>query len=226
MALTYGEITANGYNFAAIVKAIERLILLRSPVLPNHYDATYHGIVDALWDLGQALSGSVPQLPAANFGDHPPGWNIATQSYLPGQLPADGSWWFDTRQGRLFIAQGGEWYQANGAESFVRMSATAPSRHVTGALWFCTLDGRLYIYADAVTAAGTAGWYEVSGGGGGGGGGATALHLLSDVSDDPIVLDMAAKDQAAVLMRDQTVPAGMAGAWKASGRIDLGSYGP
>jgi hypothetical protein len=190
MPITYGEITNQGYNFAAIVKAIERLILMRSPVLPNRYDANFHGIVDALWDLGQVLQGQVPPLAGANFGPYPPGWNTATQSYNQGQQPGDGSWWFDTRQGRLFIAEGGEWFQANGAESFVHINAQPPARLATGALWLCALDGRLYVYANELSATGAAGWYEVSGGGGG----VTALHVLTDVIDDPPVGGIPAVD--------------------------------
>jgi hypothetical protein len=220
---SFGEVTKNGYGFRSILSAIERLLLMRRDTLPNSYQANYEGITRALWDLGTLIAELITDPPYSTIGPWPPGWNISTGDYKPGQAPGDGSFWFDTRQGRLLVAKDKQWHQTNGAESFVHLGPTPPHRQAPGALWFCTLDGRLYLYIDQVTASGEPGWYEMAGGPTGGGG----LQLLDQLIDvDSAVVDIIpAAFQGALLMRDNSVGEGLPGAWKASSRIDLGEYG-
>jgi hypothetical protein len=85
----------------------------------------------------------------------------------PGVGYTNGSLWFDTNQGRMFVYASGngvtsapDWYQTN-AEALAYKSeqppsgtgANAPARD--GSLWFNTLLGSLFVY-DATTS----GWYE------------------------------------------------------------------
>ena len=160
---SFGEVTANGYGYISILRAIERLILMRVSALPNRYQANFEGITRALWDLGTVLSGDIPPPASNGMGPYPPGWNPDTGGYWPGMKPGDGSLWFDTRQGRLFICEDGEWYQTNGAEAFVHLGQTEPQRTGPGAVWFDTRQGVTLVYCDTVTAAGEAGWYQMNG---------------------------------------------------------------
>lgn len=83
----------------------------------------------------------------------------------PGVSYSEGSLWFDTLEGRLFVYASGygssaDWYQTN-AEALVYKSEVPPSGAGDnapprdGSLWFNTLLGSLFVY-DATTS----GWYE------------------------------------------------------------------
>lgn len=224
MTITPASIVSRGYNFRSIVDAIERIILLYQPTVPRLYGSNYRGIVEALIDLGDILSGVVgsPSAPiSSNVGPTPPGWNSATSSYSSSGKPADGSFWYDTRQGRLFVSEQGEWFQTNGAESFVHIGVTPPPRAVPGALWFDCRQGITFVYLDAVSTTGEAGWYQANGGGGGG---ASLLGDLTNVTDTPVAA-IDAKDQAALLVRDSSAALTDATAYRATDHLDLGSYG-
>lgn len=223
MTLSFAEVTQSGYGYTSILRAIERLILMRSPILPNQYQANFEGITRALWDLGTVLSGVVPPPATSVIGPQPPGWNSATGSYNPGTVPGDGSFWFDTRQGRLFISQAGEWHQTNGAEAFVHIGPDEPARKVSGAVWFDTRQGVTFVYIDEVASANEPGWYQLNGGGAGGAAN-KALGELSNVTDDPIVSDIPAEHQMGVLVRDDRSNLVARGAYRVTNRVDLGGY--
>lgn len=165
MTLTFGDVTREGYGYSSILRAIERLILMRSSTLPNHYEANFEGITRALWDLGTVLEGAVLPPATSSTGTVPPGWDTAAGDYSPGAAPSDGSFWFDERQGRLFIAAGGEWHQTNGGDCFAHVG-TIPPRETPGALWFDTRQGVGLVYVDSVQGSGRPGWYQFSGGSG------------------------------------------------------------
>jgi len=219
--LTFGEVTANGYGYVSILRAIERLILMRSPVLPNQYQANFEGITRALWDLGTVLSGVVPPPATSVIGPQPPGWNSATNSYQPGMTPGDGSFWYDTRQGRLFVSQSGEWHQTNGAESFVHIGPTPPARETAGAIWFDTRQGVTFVYCDSVSAAGEPGWYQMNGIAGQVD---KALGELTNVTDAPIVSDIPANQQLGVLVRDGRSRLTDKTGYRVTSKVDLGGY--
>ena len=71
--------------------------------------------------------------------------------------PTDGTLWFDTRQGRLFIAFENEWYQTNGADGLpvITATSTAPSASnlALGQFWFDTSSNILYIFDGQYTEA-------------------------------------------------------------------------
>ncbi len=166
MTLSFGDVVREGYGFSSILRAIERLILMRSPTLPNHYDANFEGITRALWDLGTVLAGTVPPPATSTTGTLPPNWDATAGDYVPGGEPSDGSFWFDERQGRLLIAKGGEWHQTNGGDGFAHIGANAPARQTPGMLWFDTRQGVGLVYVDYVSGSGESGWYQFSGGNG------------------------------------------------------------
>jgi hypothetical protein len=224
MSLAFGDVVRDGYGYGSILRAIERLILMRSPVLPNSYQANFEGITRALWDLGTVLSGTIPPPATSVMGPLPPGWNTATSSYNPGSAPGDGSFWYDERQGRLFIAKGGEWHQTNGGEAFVHIGPTPPNREVPGAVWFDTRQASTFVFVDSVAAAGEPGWYQMNGGGSGGSSGDKRLGELTNVSDDPAIDDIPAGDQVGVLLRDKRARLTDNGAYRVSKKLDLGSY--
>lgn len=224
MTITPGSIVSEGYNFRSIVDAIERIILLYRPTVPRQYDANYRGIVDALLDLGDILGGIVgaPSAPiTSSVGQYPPGWVSSTQSYSKGP-PADGALFFDIRQGRLFVAEGGEWYQTNGAEAFVHVGFDAPPRQVNGQLWFDLRQGKLFCYVDAVASGGAAGWYQTNGGGDGG---ALKLGELSNV-DDSATAVVPAVDETGLIVRDNRRALTDANAYVSVDHLDLGVYAP
>ena len=222
--ISFAEVHQSGFGYGSILRAIERLILMRSPTLPNHYDANFEGITRALWDLGTVLSGTIPPPATSVMGPQPPGWNTATSAYMAGTAPGDGSFWYDTRQGRLMVSQGGEWFQTNGGEAFVHLGPTPPDRQVPGAVWFDTRQGSTFVFIDEVTASGEAGWYQIGGGAGGGAGGDKKLGELTNVTDAPIADDIPADAQIGVLLRDERARLTDKGAYRISKRIDLGRY--
>lgn len=224
MTITPASIVSEGYNFRSIVDAIERIILLYRPTVPHLYEANYRGVVEALLDLGNILSGIVgsPLQPqSSSVGPVPPGWNTATQSYGSGQTPSDGSYWFDTRQGRLMVAVGGQWYQTNGSESFVHVGSDPPPRQANGLLWFDTRQGKLFTYCDGVAATGEAGWYQTNGSPGKPD---LALNELNNVDDSAIVAVPAAQ-QTSLLMRNGAKVITDPDAYVPVDHLDLGAYG-
>ena len=100
-----------------------------------------------------AISGSIAPTTVTVSGTPEPGY-------------IDGSLWFDTNQGRMFVYASGngvtqpDWYETNG-ESFAIKSYAPPSGAGLnapprdGTLWFNNLVGSLFIY-DATTS----GWYQ------------------------------------------------------------------
>lgn len=166
MTLSFGDVVREGYGYSSILRAIERLILMRSPTLPNHYEANFEGITRALWDLGTVLEGSIPPPATSTIGVLPPNWDVDLGDYIEGGSPSDGSFWFDERQGRLMIAKSGEWHQTNGGDGFAHVGATPPSRETPGVLWFDTRQGVGLVYVDTVSGSGESGWYQFNAGSG------------------------------------------------------------
>ena len=113
------------------------------------YPQNFAGIIAALNDLGKYITeGDRP-----NVGPIPPGWEIIID---PGtgeiggdwqEEPPDGSLWFDTRQGRLFVAADGNYWQTNGGDGLAHVSDSVPTNPpVIGSTWFDTVNEVLYVY--------------------------------------------------------------------------------
>lgn len=111
-------------------------------------------------------SGNTVTVSGSGESNNPPSDLAVTVSGAPSEPYYNGSLWFDTNQGRLFVYASGEgiaspaWYQTN-SEAIVLKGDTPPSGTGVeapprdGSVWFNTLVGNLFIY-DAVTS----GWYE------------------------------------------------------------------
>jgi hypothetical protein len=107
------------------------------------YPQNFAGIIAALNDLGKYITeGDRP-----TTGPIPPGWEIIVNpdtGEIGGnwqQQPPDGSLWFDTRQGRLFVAVDGNYWQTNGGDGLAHVSDTVPTNPpVIGSTWFDTAN--------------------------------------------------------------------------------------
>ena len=112
------------------------------------YPQNFAGIIAAINDLGKYITeGDLPSV-----GPLPPGWKIIVNPdgsvdggwQVP---PPNGSLWFDTRQGRLFVANDGQYWQANGGDGLTQVSDSVPvNPPVIGSTWFDTLNEVLYVY--------------------------------------------------------------------------------
>ena len=115
--------------------------------LVKEYPESFAGIITAIQDLGVG-----EDKPGSDADTKPPGTEIIvgpdgnpeTIVIVP---PQDGDLWFDTRQGRLFVAVDNEWYQANGADGIAIVSATQPTGNVViGQFWWDPVNDNLYIF--------------------------------------------------------------------------------
>ena len=113
------------------------------------YPQNFAGIIAALNDLGKYITeGDRP-----NVGPIPPGWEVILNPNT-GEIgggwqeePPDGSLWFDTRQGRLFVAVDGNYWQTNGGDGLAYVGENAPTNPpVIGSTWFDTVNEVLYVY--------------------------------------------------------------------------------
>jgi len=146
-----GEYWKHGLKFresyGGVVAEINDIIVNTGGV-PGSYPSNFAGIIAALYDLGQLITeGDRPVV-----GPIPPGWDIIVRpdGSIDGgwqQEPYDGKLWFDTRQGRLFVAADGEYWQTNGGDGLAHVGENAPTNPpVIGSTWFDTVNEVLYVY--------------------------------------------------------------------------------
>ena len=153
-----GEYWKHGLKFresyGGVVAEINEIIVTQGGTAGS-YPSNFAGIIAALYDLGLLITeGDRPSV-----GPTPPGWEIITDddgNVIDGiwqEEPLEGSLWFDTRQGRLFVAAEDadtgkiEYYQTNGGDGLTSVSETAPTNPpVIGSTWFDTLNEVLYVY--------------------------------------------------------------------------------
>ncbi len=139
------------HSYGGVVGALQDAIQSDGATV-KAYPHNFAGIIAAINDLESAQTPGPP----VNIGPIPPGTEIDINT---GDLniivePEDGDLWFDSRQGRLFIAADDEWFQSNGADglAYVAETANAPSllEVALGQFWYDPVHGDLYIY-DGVT---------------------------------------------------------------------------
>jgi len=146
-----GEYFPGGLRYAqsygGIISALQDLQASKGDVVKS-YPNNYAGIIAAIEDLQKYLvDGQLPDV-----GAPPPGWEIIVDpdGNIDGQWqkpPQDGQLWFDTRQGRLFIAIDKEWVQTNGADGISHVGDTAPTNPpVIGQHWLDTVSGVFRVY--------------------------------------------------------------------------------
>ena len=141
----------NAQSYGGIVGALQDAIT-SSGSIPKSYPYSFAGIIAAIQDLDFA-SDHIPVHP----GPIPPGTEINIDGDLNILVPArDGQLWFDTRQGRLFVANDQEWWQTNGADGLAIISNTAPdtANIVPGQFWWKPDTQLLFVY--------DAGWDETT----------------------------------------------------------------
>lgn len=136
-----------------------------------NFETVYQEVVSGHFfaeaDLAVTFSGNNVVYSGSQGGGGGGGAGV-TVGTSPGVGYVDGSLWYDTNEGRLFVYASGasvsdpDWYQTN-AEALVYKSEEPPSGAGynapprDGSLWFSTLVGSLFVY-DALSS----GWYEAS----------------------------------------------------------------
>ena len=134
------------HSYGGIIGALQDRIATQG-ALPKAYPHNFAGIIAAIQDLESAEE-QIPVLP----GPIPPGTDIDinTGDLIVIVPPKDGQLWFDTRQGRLFVAIDGEWWQTNGADgiAFVRNTSNPPetTEVVPGQFWYDDDGNDLYVF--------------------------------------------------------------------------------
>ena len=146
-----GEYWSGGLRYAqsygGIVSALQDLQASKGDTL-KAYPNNFAGIIAAIEDLQKYLTeGTLPDV-----GAPPNGWEIIVNpdGSVDGSWqkpPPDGSLWFDTRQGRLFIAIDKEFYQTNGGDGIAHVGPNPPvNPPVIGQTWLDVDNGLFYVY--------------------------------------------------------------------------------
>ena len=137
------------HSYGGILGALEDL-MAQNAVVPKAYPHNFAGIIAAIQDLTFSQQ-TPPVLPGPTPGngniiidiDGNPEWD---ETY---PMP-DGSLWFDTRQGRLFVSIDNEWYQTNGADGLPIVTNTSAKPEVEhpipGQFWWDASQNDLYIF--------------------------------------------------------------------------------
>lgn len=136
-------------SYGGIVGALQDLVV-ESNLVPKSYPHNFAGIIAAIQDLKFGTS-EAPVIPGPNPGNGviqpgPDGNDNWVETY-----PApDGTLWFDTRQGKLFVSIDEKWYQTNGADGipYVTTESTPPAvpQPVPGQFWWDSSQNDLYIF--------------------------------------------------------------------------------
>ena len=136
-------------SYGGIVGALQDIIASETG-LAKAYPHNFAGIIAAIQDLQFSQS-----KPPVHPGPGPEGGQIiidinGNPSWEIIVPPEDGTLWFDTRQGRLFVAIDEEWYQTNGADGLpivTNDSAVPEVDHpVPGQFWWDASANDLYIF--------------------------------------------------------------------------------
>ncbi len=150
--MTSSYSTRGTESYASIVEAIRADILRSSGAPAKDYEYNFKGITQAL----QALTIEAQSGPGSEISPQPSGGNVIINDqgdpeWIVSTQPADGTLWFDTRQGRLFIAYQNEWYQTNGGDGLATVTETtvAPSASnlPIGQFWWDREGSSLYIFS-------------------------------------------------------------------------------
>ena len=139
-------------SFGGVIGALQDVAVAGGSTT-KAYPENWAGIIAAIKDLQIVAEGG----PGADTGDKPPGLEIIINpdtglpEYIwPEGEPENGTLWFDTRQGRLFVWQDDDFYQTNGADGLpiVTQNANPPGVQyiVPGQFWWDAMHNSLYIF--------------------------------------------------------------------------------
>ena len=135
-------------SYGGIVSAVQDLQDNATTDPIRAYPNNFAGIISALEDLRELINiGNLPQA-----SETPDGWEIidngdGTYSGAWQNPPADGTIWFDKRQGRQFVAVDGYFYQTNGGDGLAHVGPDAPiNPPAIGSTWFDVDTSILYVY--------------------------------------------------------------------------------
>jgi hypothetical protein len=137
-------------SYGGVVAAIKDVLAVTSCGVNKAYPHNFAGIIAALEDLADCLD----QGNNIDIGEYPPGWEIdidINNGIIIGgdwtELPKDGNLWFDTRQGRLFVAIDGKYWQTNGGDGLAYVNDGVPEEQpVIGSTWFDTYNKIMYVW--------------------------------------------------------------------------------
>ena len=134
-------------SYGGVVGALQDQIATQNGVV-KAYPPSFAGIIAAIKELTFTLT-DTPVDPDVK----PPGGEIGIDSegnpiWIITEAPRNGELWFDTRQGRLFIAWDGEYFQTNGADGLAIVTSTTavPQSPVIGQFWWDVVTASLYIF--------------------------------------------------------------------------------
>ena len=127
-------------SYGGVVSAIQDVQAAQGEEV-KAYPKNFAGIISAIEDLKDIITSDA----FPDVEDTPDGWEISAGAWQ--NPPPNGSLWFDTRQGRMFIAIDQEFYQTNGADGIAHVGPSAPTNPpVIGQQWIDTDTGILYVY--------------------------------------------------------------------------------
>ena len=150
MTQSYNTVSGT-YDFGSIVRALQAQQAAAGQTI-KEYPYNFQGITEAIRDQTAFQN----QNPGADIGPSPSMGDVTIDEngdpvFTYSANPLDGDLWFDTRQGRMFIAFENDWYQTNGGDGLVIVTASATPPAATnlaiGQQWFNSTDGILYIFA-------------------------------------------------------------------------------
>ena len=134
-------------SYGGVVAALNDQLTSQGAVNKS-YPSTFAGIIAAIEDLT-----FTQKKEPVDPGVRPPGGDViidgeGNPEWIWATEPRDGELWYDTRQGRLFIALDNEYYQTNGADGLAQVTAdsVAPTTPVIGQFWWDLSTKTLYIF--------------------------------------------------------------------------------
>ena len=136
-------------SYGGIIGALQDQIT-KVGTAPKAYPENFAGIIAAIQDLTFSTDD-----PPVEIGPKPPGQEIIVgpdgdPEWIITDKPKDGTLWFDTRQGRLFVWLDTDWYQTNGGDGIPIVTPDndppAIDVGVPGQFWYDNSGERLYIF--------------------------------------------------------------------------------
>ena len=137
-------------SYGGIVAALNDFRCAADCGKPKAYPHNFAGIIAAIEDLAYC----VDKANDIDVGPIPPGWEVIIDpdGNAGGgwtEFPKEGNLWFDTRQGRLFIAIDGQYWQTNGGDGLAYVSGSIPIQQpVVGSTWYDTYNELMYVWCE------------------------------------------------------------------------------